>query len=87
MGTNDFWTNAYLQVHNLWSTIGIALAIALAQFILDNETFTLRMVVVTLLGAGLKYYATRDDHKKTDEAVKNVAVTGEVPTITKGELK
>lgn len=86
---NDlFWKNAYNQLRNWVTTVGLAIVLAVGEYLLDNQTWTWKAVIVAAIGAFVKYFATRDDHKKTDKAVKLAAVTGEIPdTLTQGELK
>lgn len=81
MGTNDFWTNVYNQVHNWISTLGLAIALAVAEYLINNQDkdWTWKAVLIACLGAFVKYFLTRDDHVKTTQAVEKAAVTGEVP--------
>jgi hypothetical protein len=76
---NSFWMNVYGQVHNWLTTFGLFIVLGLAQYVLDNETWTWRGLVIALAGALIKYAATRDDHVKTGQAVQKAAATGEVP--------
>jgi hypothetical protein len=67
---NSFWTNVYQQIHNFWTTVGLAIALAVGEYLLDNQTWTWKAVIIAAVGAAIKYLATRDDHKKTGKAVK-----------------
>ncbi len=67
---STFWVNVYNQLHNWISTVGLFILLELAQYALDNATWTWRGLVVSVAGAILKYFATRDDHIKTQQAVK-----------------
>jgi hypothetical protein len=69
---NFSWTNVYGQLHNIWSTIGIAVALALGEYIIDNADsgWTWKALVIAAVGAAVKYAVTHDDHAKTQQAVK-----------------
>lgn len=67
---NSFWVNVYGQVHNLITTVGLAIALAVGEYLLDNQTWTWKAVIVAAIGAFVKYIATKDDHNKTEKAVK-----------------
>lgn len=66
---SKFWTNVYGQVHNLISTVGLAVALAVGEYLIDNQTWTWKAVAIAAIGAIVKYLATRDDHRKTVRAV------------------
>jgi hypothetical protein len=69
LNDNTFWKNAYGQIRNFWSTIGLAIALAVCEYLLENSEWTWRAALVAGVGAFVKYFATRDDHKKTRKAV------------------
>lgn len=76
---NDFWTNAYNQLHNWITTVGLFIFLGLCQYALDNETWTWRGLIVAVAGASVKYVLTRDDHIKTARVAPKPAATGEAP--------
>lgn len=82
---SELFKNVYGQIKNFWSTVGLAIVLALAEYLIDNQTWTWKAALVAGLGAFVKYFVTRDDHKKTVEVVKEKEA--EIETITKGELK
>jgi hypothetical protein len=61
--------NIYDQFHNWVTTVGLAIALAVCEYLLDNSEWTWRAALVAGVGAFVKYFATRDDHKKTRKAV------------------
>lgn len=73
------WKNAYDQLHNWLTTVGLFIFLELCQYALDNQTWTWRGLIVSVAGAILKYFATRDDHVKTVRAVDKAVLTGKVP--------
>lgn len=85
---DNFWKNTYGQFKNWFQTVGVFVVAAVCSYFVENTEWTWKGVAAAAAAALLTYGFTRDDHKKTEKAVEQAAVTGEVlPTITKGELK
>jgi hypothetical protein len=68
---NAFWKNAYDQLRNWVTTVGLAIVLAICEYLLENQTWTWKAAIVAAAGAIVKYFVTRDDHKKTRKAVKH----------------
>lgn len=81
---DNFWRNAFGQLHYWWQAIGITIVCAVGLYVAGNADWTGRGIIAIVLGA-ITAYLTRDDHKKTETVAKEK--DAEIETITHGELK
>ena len=78
MNWNNVLTDFLGMIRNWASTMGIFILTALAQYLLDNQSWDLKQLLIAAIVAGAKYLVTNYDHRKAKTAVKIAAQTGDV---------
>jgi hypothetical protein len=90
--SNSFWTNIFGQIRNIWSTIGLAIVLAVGEYIIDNadSSWTWKAAFIAAVGAAVKYAVTHIDHAKTEKAVQKAVeqtvITTQEVLEKKGEI-
>jgi hypothetical protein len=79
--------NIYDQFHNWVTTVGLAIALAMCEYLLENSEWTWKAALVAGVGAFVKYMITRDDHKKTKKAVGEAVIKTQEILEKEGEPK
>lgn len=75
---NTVLTDFLGMIRNWASTMGIFILTAIAQYIIDNQAWDWKQILIAAIVAGAKYVITNYDHNKAKTAVKVAAQTGDV---------
>jgi hypothetical protein len=75
---NSVLTDFLGMIRNWASTMGIFILTAIAQYLIDNQTWDWKQLLIAAIVAGAKYIITHYDHTKAKTAVKIAAQTGDV---------
>lgn len=84
---SSLFKNFLGQFKAWFQAVGVFVVAAICSYLVENTEWTWKGLAAAGAAALLTYGFTAQDHRVAKKAVEDAAVTGEVPTITKGELK